>query len=471
MFYSIPTEYEFRIHHCRPRFKGNVENVLIYMATEITRIGSGEREKFNKSLNDAIRCFPGNSDSTLKTINNWRTEVSSLFGLFYEDDNKYNHAMLRAKELADSNDLVQFFKQFMFYFQYPGAHIKSDKILEQIEQGVHFKPAQYILRVLDQAEKDTGKRCGISKAEACYCILNDLRCTRDNEDVKNVWQRIVHNREIGFEYKAIGDVIRYAGDILDYMQLGNLLTSYNNKEFYINRNENEMVIKFINSSEWFDGYDTMISKRTGTLDDINSHRCDWFEYVNQKSADTDFSTDITSYISPEPAEVVTEQMARFQAYFDKLSTLEELKTKDIGDIGESLVHGHECERLKIGGRIDLVHLVMKIPTELGVGYDISSRELDATLRNIEVKTTISTKPIVFNKIHLTPNEWQAAKSYRDRYWIYRLMVSKQSIKLFIMCNPVDLFKKDLIDIDARDGMEITFKEQAGDYEELLAWTN
>ena len=471
MIYRIPSEYEFRIHHCRPRFKGNVENVLIYMATEITRIGSGPRDDFNNSLNNAIRCFPGNAASTLKTINNWRTEISSLFGLFYEDDNRYNHAMLRAKELADSNDLVQFFKQFMFYFQYPGAHIKSDRILEQIEQGVHFKPAQYILKVLDQAEKDTGKRCGITKAEACYCILNDLRCTRDNEDVRSVWQRIVHNREMGTDYEAIGDVIRYAGDILDYMQLGNLLTSYNNKEFFINRNENETIIKFINSTEWFSGYDTMIRNRAGTLDAINNSHCSWFEYVNQESGDTDFSTDITAYITPEPTEVVTEQVARFRAYFEKLSTLDELKTKDIGDIGESLVHGHECERLKIGGRIDLVHLVMKIPTELGVGYDISSRELDATLRNIEVKTTISSKPIMFNKIHLTPNEWQAAKSYSDRYWIYRLMVSKQSIKLFIMCNPVELFKKDLIDIAARDGMEITFKEQAGQYEELLAWTN
>lgn len=65
--------------------------------------------------------------------------------------------------------------------------------------------------------------------------------------------------------------------------------------------------------------------------------------------------------------------------------------------------------LKSGGREDLVHLVTKIPTELGVGYDISSRELDDTIRNIEVKTTISSRPIVFNKIHLTPNEWQAAR--------------------------------------------------------------
>lgn len=255
------------------------------------------------------------------------------------------------------------------------------------------------------------------------------------------------------------------------MQLANLLTSYNNKEFFLNHNENEAIIKFINSTEWFDGYDALIAAKSGTLEEINNHRCDWFEYVNKEIKDTDFSTDITAYITADATEMVNEQVQKFRAYFDKLASLEGLKTKDIGDIGESLVHGHECERLKIGGREDLVHLVKKIPTELGVGYDISSRELDETLRNIEVKTTISSKPIMFNKIHLTPNEWQAAKSYSNRYWIYRLMVSKRNIKLFIMCNPVNLFKQDLIDIAARDGMEITFKEQAGQYEELLAWTN
>ena len=36
--YKIPDEYFFRIHHVRPRFKGDIENVLIYMAEEISRI-------------------------------------------------------------------------------------------------------------------------------------------------------------------------------------------------------------------------------------------------------------------------------------------------------------------------------------------------------------------------------------------------------------------------------------------------
>ena len=253
------------------------------------------------------------------------------------------------------------------------------------------------------------------------------------------------------------------------MQHANLLVSYNNKEFFINHSENEAILKYINSSEWFSGYDRMIQRRAGTIQEVNNCRCDWFLYVNREADDTDFATDITAFFEVEEEPSKESRMQLFAAYMEKLKSLESLKTKDIGDIGESLVHGHECQRLKNGGREDLVHLVNKIPTELGVGYDISSRELDDTIRNIEVKTTISSKPIVFNKVHLTPNEWQAAKSYRERYFIYRLMVSKTDIKLYVLQNPVDLFKQDLIDITPREGMEITFREAAGHYEELLAW--
>ena len=405
-------------------------------------------------------------------VNNWRTEISALFGLFYEDENKYNHSMLRARELAENNDLVHFFKLFLYYFQYPGAHIRSDEILEQIKMGIHFKPAQYILKLLKTAEESTGKRCGITKEEACYCIFNDLRCTRDNEDVMLTWNRIQKNRDLEIEYVSDGDITRYAGDILDYMQCANILVSYNNKEFFINHNENEAILKYINSKEWFSGYDQMIRKKDGTLDQVNSCKCNWFIYVNRDVGDTDFATDITKFFdSGDISEAKRKTNTQlFSIYMDRLKSLEKLKTKDIGDIGESIVHGHECQRLKNGGRNDLVHLVMKIPTELGVGYDISSRELDDTIRNIEVKTTISSKPIVFNKIHLTPNEWQAAKSYKERYFIYRLMISKVGLKLYILQDPVGLFKQDLIDITPRDGMEITFREKAGRYEELLEWT-
>ena len=83
---------------------------------------------------------------------------------------------------------------------------------------------------------------------------------------------------------------------------------------------------------------------------------------------------------------------RIDIYYDMLTT------KDIGDIGENLVHGHECMRLKLGGREDLIHLIKRIPTQFAVGYDISSVELDERKRFIEVKTTISSKPLHFNRM-------------------------------------------------------------------------
>ena len=43
--YKVPEEYFFRLHHVRPRFKGDIENVLIYVAEEISRVGEKEVNK------------------------------------------------------------------------------------------------------------------------------------------------------------------------------------------------------------------------------------------------------------------------------------------------------------------------------------------------------------------------------------------------------------------------------------------
>jgi hypothetical protein len=47
--YSFPEDYYFRIHHVRPRFKGNVENVLIFVATEIAKLGEMPEDDFKIS--------------------------------------------------------------------------------------------------------------------------------------------------------------------------------------------------------------------------------------------------------------------------------------------------------------------------------------------------------------------------------------------------------------------------------------
>lgn len=82
--YNVPSEYYIRLHHVRPRFKGDIEDVLIYMATEISKIDITDKSEFKKLLNSAIQMYPGNMTKSEKTINNWRTEISSLFGFFIQ---------------------------------------------------------------------------------------------------------------------------------------------------------------------------------------------------------------------------------------------------------------------------------------------------------------------------------------------------------------------------------------------------
>lgn len=484
--YKIPEEFYFRIHHVRPRFKGDIENVLIYMAEEITAVGELPVYDFVSAVNSAIYRYPGNAHREVKTINNWRTEMSALFG-FIEHTGDTDKPGRRAIELAERQDLVECFKTFLYNFQYPGAHIKPKNVLEQVEAGIHFKPAQYILRLLRYANKEGGNSVGITKFEVCHCVFNDLRVTRDNEGIGKTWERILMNRKNGMEYDQTGDVVRYAGDIIDYMEIANLLKTYDSKTYYLNTLEEEAIIKFCESTEWFAEYDKMIERRSGTMEEVKECMSGWFSYVNRDIRDTDFATDILAYIASDEEElkslkdnISSDKDTKLSDFINRENELERrmtiyydgLTTKDIGDIGESLVHGHECMRIKIGGREDLIHLIKRIPTQFAVGYDISSVELDERKRYIEVKTTISSKPLHFNRIHLTKNEWNTASSTHDRYYVYRLLLSKKERKLFLLQDPVGLYKKDLINMIPSDGADITFDPQTvGRFEELLTWAN
>lgn len=484
--YKIPEEYYFRIHHVRPRFKGDIENVLIYVAEEVARVGEKPTDEFVQAVNNALYQYPGNAHRELKTINNWRTEISALFG-FIEHTDTTDKPGRRAVELANNQDLVESFKVFLYNFQYPGAHIKPKNVLEQIEAGVRFKPAQYILQLLRYANKDGGSSVGITKFEACHCIFNDLRVTRDNEGVEATWKRISDNRKNKMEYDQTGDVVRYAGDIIDYMEIANLLKTYDSRTYYLNTLEEETIIKFCESTEWFDEYDSMIANRAGDIETVKTCVSGWFAYVNRDIQDTDFSTDILAFIANDEDELkelkksshadgrpdLREFLDREEALEARVeSYMESFTTKDIGDIGEGLVHGHECMRVKLGGREDLIHLVKRIPTQFAVGYDISSVELDERKRYIEVKTTISSKPLHFNRIHLTKNEWNTASSTHDRYYVYRLLLSKKERKLFLLQDPVGLYKADKIDMIPSDGADITFDpSKVGEFEELLTWKN
>ena len=87
--YTTPNNYYFRLHHVRPRFKNQVENVLGYVAFGIAQIGRKKTLLFNSELNEHIRKYGSNVTSTQKTIDNWRTEIGALFGMYIEGKDGY----------------------------------------------------------------------------------------------------------------------------------------------------------------------------------------------------------------------------------------------------------------------------------------------------------------------------------------------------------------------------------------------
>lgn len=47
-YYQIPNKDWYRIHFVRPRFKSNIENVLLYMANECCRIPKCSCAEYSK---------------------------------------------------------------------------------------------------------------------------------------------------------------------------------------------------------------------------------------------------------------------------------------------------------------------------------------------------------------------------------------------------------------------------------------
>ncbi len=483
-YYKIPTKDWFRIHFARPRFKNNIESVLLNMATACCRIKEKSCDEFANKLNQSIRLFPGNLTVSEKTINNWRTETPALFS-FYVENKKLNitKSTKMAKVLYEKQDLVQFFKQFLFSFQFPGGHVKSNYNIDIIYNNIRFKPAKVILSVLAEGNKmlSSAKRMSISAEEATYCIFNDLNVLTGEKSASDIASTILSNRKNKIAYydknddnikdnkgkpMSLGDTTRYAGDILDYMVQANLLKE-NHNYYYLNDLESSIIDIFIKDSSFYHGYDRFYGKTNITTKEISDIEPSWFEYVNNSFDETKFETSISDYFVDD--EDFTCMVAEDVFAYLKVG---ETKAKEIGDIGENIILGHEKMRLKGLKLYDLMKKVQIVDSpSYRPGYDISSYEGDGTmdLRFIEVKTTISHKRIQQYCFHMTEHEWNVSSTIKDHYCVYRLMISDEGKTLYIFRNPVELFRNDMIDCTMNDGMDVEFNPENFKETPIFEW--
>jgi hypothetical protein len=471
--YQVPEEYFYRLHHIRPRFKNDVENVLYYMANEIAKLNPSGHEEFSSNLNNVIKLYPGNVSKADKTINNWRTEISSLFGLV-EYEGEISKPGRMAVLLSENQDLIEFFRYFLFYFQYPGGHLKPHETLSCIKVGIKFKPAKYLIQViLEGAKLSDGGKFGLTKTEATHCIFNDLRVTRGGREPKETAELILENRAKKIEYDNGGDITRYAGDVLDYMELADLVKLRPNYQYYLNTVNMETLQAFVNDGGRFEPYEKLYGIQDLDAADVSTLQQEWFRYVNNRLYSNIFEANVLSIIGEAGEASEDRHITEFiQEVLQRINSCKVaeggIKTKEVGDIGETIVIEHEKARLVMLEKNDFIHLIKKIPETFAVGYDITSFEGEGDIRRyIEVKTTISRRKLAGNSFHMTPSEWSAANTLKQTYYIYRLMISGQGVGLFLIQDPVGKYKNDMLEMVPRNGADIRYSEKSGHWDKLL----
>ena len=444
-------------------------------------------EFLNAHALNAIKMFPGNIGMTKKTLDNWRTEIPALFGFYKEDkETGITETSRMAVFLHENQDLTQFLRLFLYSFQFPGGHMKAVDVKDIIHNNIRFKPARTIIQVLMAgntilSEQDSSKEMSMSAEEATYCIFNDIRVTSGAVSANKIAQTILDNRKNKVKYynpkdrkvrsltgtpRTKGDVTRYAKDILDYMEIANLLTTTNGY-YYLKGNEIAAIQKIRDDKTWFKGYDLFYGKKDIETIELTKIEPEWFEYVNNSMKPDLFKTDVQAMFS---------QVGSIDLVFDDrikaVVASDDRTMKDIGNLGEAIICGHEKMRLKVNGYKEFVRLVQIVDSpSYHPGFDIDSYEADGTEdhRYIEVKTTISKKKIQMFGFHMSPNEWRVAGTIKEHYCIYRLMLSEQDKILYILKNPVSLYKTDQIEAEPRNGMEISFSTELFKPTELLTW--
>jgi len=479
MLYSIPKEHFYRLHHGRPRFKSDLESVILFLADSISSLSQNDSEVFNEDLRQIIRSYPGNFDKADKTIANWQTEISALLGMIeFDRDGKLSKPGSIAVKLANKQDLIQFFRYFLWYFQYPGGYLKPHQTKSMIEAGIRFKPVPYLINVMREgtARTGNGNSFGISKDEAAHCIFNDTRVTVNARLASDTAQMIIDHRSKHIQYDntqnspgiSPGDVVRYAGDILDYMQVAGLTRRSLNGQYYLQTVNSGLVQAFSANNSFFPLYESLYQSASADLKKIDNFQDEWFRYVNNIPDDSVFETDILQLIGANDTEEaqgqsdLKSQMASILAQKDTTSTVA------IGNLGENLTILHEKNRLQALGRTEQLNHIVKIPEHLAHGYDIQSyNDIGPDRRHIEVKTTLSFGHL--DNFGFGWNEWNSAQSHKEKYYVYRIQISHSGPSLFIIQDPVAGYKAEKLNmyVNKNGTVQISHFSTAGTYEDLL----
>ena len=430
---------QFRCAMLRSRVLTRIDDLLPAYAQIICEICPCEKNKFDELFNQ--RLLPYLQRAEEKTLNNHRTEMGSLFGMFFlEGDIVY--ATNRVKKLYEDNDQPAFFKDICFKFQFPNGIDKPQTVDEKIENSIKIKPLSFLLAVLKEAKEN---KFTLTLNEVAFFIFNCLETLQGELSASDVFKLVAKARKSGIvvkveeEGKAGSYSMQHIREQVKLLELANLVR-IESGEIYLNSREANAIDLFISSLDsplGFDSYSFSFKTREGRKEYYSA----WHKYYSESDLKLleSFNTSISS-LQFDPKESPEEGFSHV-AREDMV---------ELGDEGELFVYNYEKDRVsKYDKR--LTNKVLMLGKTKGIGYDIQSIEaLDGNdhdeaeqARLIEVKSTKRFSLPDLNSdewtdnFTITRNEWTAAKQYNSAYYIYRVYFTAQKTLLVIIKDPIE----------------------------------
>ncbi len=434
--YKTPDNYFSRHAFPRGRLLTKIEDDLTIFVQLISSLSHSKKEVFEREF-DAQYTTPHAVSE--KTIKNHRTEMISLFGLTIETEDGFVEASARASLLVDSQNFQLFFKTFCSRFQFPNAINKSQETTKQIENGVRFRPAAFILQLLKEGDQRYGKGFKVGGSEISNLIFNDLRVTTGKISPAQLLESLVNLRGEEIQFDGDSKHNQHGREFLGYMFLAGLLDSDDErKTFFLNTKEISAIDYIISSDLFFEFPESYVTNAQ-VRKDVQLEWDIWYGDVNQieqkKLASSGQTFDELGGSVITPTESTTTETS------ESTSTPTGLHKRQIGDIGEKIVFEYEVEQIqKI--RPDKLGVVKIVSNDTSLGYDIQSVQFEDVSKKklIEVKTTIRTfmpESDIMTFFPMSANEWETAKNYGDLYFIYRVFLTRDEAKIFVIQNPVE----------------------------------
>lgn len=471
--YQTPAEHRLDLHFPRSRFNTELEDTLLLLASKMVQLGNLPKDEFKTAINTYLRELHG-GNLTAKTIDNHRTEMTSLFGLVKQRNDEViigNRTLL----LVETQDVPRFFKSVCNRFQYPNGINKIQFIDDYVTAGIRFKPAQYLIKLLRTGNERTGKTFAVTAKEVAHLVFNDTRVTVEQEAPEKRIDLFLELRANGILCDGTGDVIRYARDFLNFMVAANLLIEFN-KKYFLNSQESAALDFIANDETFFEEFELAKQGNIVERQEIKDVLEDWDDFY----ADADFEeeealrTTLSSF-SQSTVEITDEgnntetvttgyEMPEGVLELFEEQEAEKPTTKQIGDEGEVIVYSLEKRRV-MNERPDLIGLVRIVSNDTSLGFDIQSVLPSGAKKYIEVKTTKRSFEPDFNTTSffgISSNAWATAEQFGDSYFIARVIIARERISVFVIQNPYLKYQDRKIRLQPLE-YRLTYTIDSGEY--------